>query len=229
MYSTKLNSEDKGVDPFKVATTIASFCNYIFRRNFLKSKSIAIIPDNGYNPKQKTSVKCQLWLKYLSFKYSIFIEHAKNIGEKQCGKYFLDGFCDQNKTIYEFHGCYWHGCTMCYNSLTYNTVKQMYQFAVNSQHRSRIDFIKKELSDYKIVELWEHEWDVMCITDIELVNFLKFNSIEPPLIPRDSLYGGRTQAYILYHKCKENERIDYIDYTVNISFKNIKNKNNFYK
>ena len=169
-----------------------------------------------------------MWLKYLSFKYSIFIEHAKNIGEKQCGKYFLDGFCDQNKTIYEFHGCYWHGCTMCYNSLTYNTVKQMYQFAVNSQHRSRIDFIKKNFLIIK-VELWEHEWDVMCITDIELVNFLKFNSIEPPLIPRDSLYGGRTQAYILYHKCKENERIDYIDYTVNISFKNIKNKNNFYK
>ena len=102
MYSTKLNSEDKGVDPFKVATTIASFCNYIFRRNFLKSKSIAIIPDNGYNPKQKTSVKCQLWLKYLSFKYSIFIEHAKNIGEKQCGKYFLDVFCDQIKLFTNF-------------------------------------------------------------------------------------------------------------------------------
>ena len=117
IHSTKLNAEDVGVDPFKVATTIASFCNYIFRRNFLKPKTIAIIPDNGYNPKQKTSIKCQLCLKYLSLKNSIFIQHAKNTGEKQCGKYFLDGLCEQNKTIYEFHGCYWHGCKLCYNAL----------------------------------------------------------------------------------------------------------------
>ena len=140
MQSTKLNEDDVGVDPFKVASTIASFCNYIFRRNFLKPQ---------------------------------------------------------------------------YNALTYNTVKQMYQYAVHAQHRSRIDFIKKELPDYKLVELWEHDWDINCKMDPGLVAFLSSNSIEPPLVPRDSLYGGRTQAYVLYHKCEKNERIDYIDYTVN--------------
>ncbi len=31
--------------------------------------------------------------------------------------------------------------------------------------------------------------------------------------PRDALFGGRTNAFKLYHKCKANENIKYIDYT----------------
>ena len=43
---------DVGVDPFRVAITIASLCNFIFRKYTMKSKSIAI--DNA-NVRQQTN------------------------------------------------------------------------------------------------------------------------------------------------------------------------------
>ena len=58
LEQTKLSDNDQGVDPFRVSITIASLCNYIYRRNFMKPKTIAIIPENG-NPKQNTSNKCK--------------------------------------------------------------------------------------------------------------------------------------------------------------------------
>ena len=71
MDSTKRLGDKVGIDPFQVSKTIASLCNHIFRRNYMEPKSIAIIPDNGYNPKQKTSKKCERWLDYVS-KTSIY-------------------------------------------------------------------------------------------------------------------------------------------------------------
>ena len=105
-----INIQDtKGVDPFRVASTIASFCNYIFRRNFLKSNSIAIIPELGYNLNQRTSIKAQLWLKFNAESKGIYIQHAKNEGEHYCGNYALDGLNEKNKIIFEFFGCLFHG------------------------------------------------------------------------------------------------------------------------
>ena len=50
--STKKNSEDTGIYPFLHNVTIASFCNLLYRRNFMHQDSIAIIPENGYFPEQ---------------------------------------------------------------------------------------------------------------------------------------------------------------------------------
>ncbi len=39
-----MTMKEQGVDPFPVSLTIASACNYIFRRNYLKENTIGIIP-----------------------------------------------------------------------------------------------------------------------------------------------------------------------------------------
>ena len=41
------------IDPFEKCLTIASACNLVFRKNFLKENTIAIIPPHGYRPKIK--------------------------------------------------------------------------------------------------------------------------------------------------------------------------------
>ena len=46
---TKKHETDSGVDPFLNCLTIASACHYVFRRNFMPSKSIGLIPAFGYN------------------------------------------------------------------------------------------------------------------------------------------------------------------------------------
>lgn len=67
--------------------------------------SIPWIPANGYNLNEKTSKKADQWLKYISEKESTYIQHSKNGGEKKIENYKVDGFCEENKKIYEFQGC----------------------------------------------------------------------------------------------------------------------------
>src|SRR4051794_18132962 len=38
-------------------------------------------------------------------------EFRIDIGDK---RYKVDGYCEQSKTVFEFHGAYWHGCLCCY-------------------------------------------------------------------------------------------------------------------
>ncbi len=40
--------EIEGVDPFPLSLTIASACNHIFRHNYLKEKTIGIIPNGKF-------------------------------------------------------------------------------------------------------------------------------------------------------------------------------------
>jgi len=44
------------------------------------------------------------------------IQHAGNAGEYPIPGlgYFVDGYCQDTNTVYEFHGCIWHGCPHCY-------------------------------------------------------------------------------------------------------------------
>ena len=35
----------------------------------------------------------------------------------------VDGFCEATNTVYEFQGCFWHGCKKCFDSDTINSKK----------------------------------------------------------------------------------------------------------
>ena len=103
--ASKLNKYDKGIDPFISNLTISSFCNTLYRRNFMPLHSIPWIPTNGYNPHENTSKKADQWLKYTSEKENIYIQHSQNGGEKKIENYKVDGFSEESEKIYEFQGC----------------------------------------------------------------------------------------------------------------------------
>ena len=50
--------------------------------------------------------------------YRHYVQHVDNGGEFTVpGTNFkVDGYCAETNTIYEFHGCFYHGCPTCYNS-----------------------------------------------------------------------------------------------------------------
>lgn len=56
--------DEEGIDPFAHFITIASACNLVFRKLFLKEKYIGIIPPQGYRSKDKQSVNSMQWIKY---------------------------------------------------------------------------------------------------------------------------------------------------------------------
>jgi hypothetical protein len=97
------------IDPFEKCLTIASACNLVFRTNFLKENTIAILPPHGYHPGIKQSNISLKWLSYTAEKNDMYIQHKCNGGEKTVGGFPLDGYDEETHTVYEFHGCFWHG------------------------------------------------------------------------------------------------------------------------
>ena len=109
---------------------------------------------NGY------SAKAIQWLIAIGDKHGINIQHAENGGEyKIPGTNFkVDGYCADRKLIYEFHGCYFHGCPVCFknptvtNTLLGKTYGDLYTDTISRQKII-------ESKGYKIITRWEHEWD----------------------------------------------------------------------
>lgn len=100
------------VNPFQEAITFASTANLAYRRSFMPEHTIAIIPNLGYHPARQYSIKACRWLPWEGREKSI--RHAKNGGEVRLGNFTVDGYDEVNNTVYEFHGCYWHGCPIFY-------------------------------------------------------------------------------------------------------------------
>ena len=100
--------KETDIDPFNKALTIASYCQEVYRTNFLKKDTIAIF-NNDRQWKIKQSNVAVTWLSYISEKEDLYIQHVRNGGEKRVERYSLDGYCKETNTAYEFQDCFWHG------------------------------------------------------------------------------------------------------------------------
>ena len=100
--------KETDIDPFNKALTIASYCQEVYRTNFLKKDTIAVF-NNDRQWKIKQSNVAVTWLSYISEKEDLYIQHVRNGGEKRVECYSLDGYCEETNTAYEFQGCFWHG------------------------------------------------------------------------------------------------------------------------
>ena len=111
--------------------TIASACNRFWRKKLLPLQTIAIeLPRGCYGAMSNQSFKAFKWLAWQESKLrkaphsstgapkADRIQHAGNGGEVKVltpGQSFLvDGYNTTTKTVYEFHGCLFHGCPLCF-------------------------------------------------------------------------------------------------------------------
>ena len=108
MEATDTLNDETGIDPFDTATTIAGYCMQVYRTKFLQKDTIALLPQHQ-ELKRKQSHEALQWLSYTAEKEGIRMQHARNGGEKRVGNYYLDGYCEETHTAYEYQGCYWHG------------------------------------------------------------------------------------------------------------------------
>jgi len=145
------------VDPFQYIT-IAGVCQAIYRSEFLPENTIGICSET---PTDNYSVKSIKWLKHKAQTENINIKHACNGGEpviRISGKtYKVDGYCEKTNTIYQFHGCYLHGCKSCYEELTINRFSQYNMKYLYKRTMAIDDLIKS--NRYNLVTIWEHEFD----------------------------------------------------------------------
>lgn len=70
--------------------------------------------------------------------------------------YRVDGFCKEINTIYEFLGCWYHGCPKCkkedvIHPWSKKTMKQLYQECINRK-------VIFEENGYSVIYMWECDW-----------------------------------------------------------------------
>ena len=201
--------ELENIDPLRYIT-IASVCMTIYRSNYMPNKTIAIVPE--YAKTDNFSKMSIMWLNYVSTTKGLNIQHALNGGEKKLtidGKtYKVDGFCEKTNTVYEFYGCYWHGCPNCYKPNIINSKNQRDMGTLNDLTIEKRETIKSV--GYNHVSIYECQLN----KNKEFQQFAKDfeQEIVEPLNPRDSFYGGRTNCVKLLYNFKENECGRYVDF-----------------
>ena len=202
----KLFLEISGIDPFQYIT-IASVCMAIYKNEFLPEKTIGVMKETQPDTYSFKSIK---WMKYLESTNYIKIQHALNGKEvkiKINGQiYKVDGYCKETNTIYQFHGCYFHGCKECYDPLTLNKLNNRNMYLLYNKTHDIDNTLRKVCN---LNTIWEHEFDKnIAMTSIKLNND---DLVEPPKI-RDCFYGGRTEpTKLIYNFKKHNQKGRYID------------------
>ena len=118
--------------------------------------------------------------------------------------------------VFEFHGCYFHGCPRCYTverskpvhkkTNSYDTMKSRLEATECRTQRLR-DF------GYDVVEKWECDFRSEMKANPEMEQFTRKHPllINVPLNPRDAFYGGRTGNCKTYYEAVESEKIRYLD------------------
>ena len=71
-----------------------------------------------------------------------------------------DGYDKTTNTVYEFHGCYWHGCPKCHTNrddiaFASNTYRELYEKTIQKEQKIRD-------SGYNLIVMWECEFKKYC-------------------------------------------------------------------
>jgi len=135
------------------------------------------------------------------------IQHAKNGREyrpPELPHYSVDGYCDETRTIYEFLGCYYHGC-ICRPFREVKTLANGETLAERyEQTMDRIEHLK--IAGYTVKVQWESEFEGA--DDLRTHPIIR----HVPLNTQFALYGVRTEVMRLHYKIREGEdAVQYCD------------------
>ena len=113
------------------------------------------------------------WIEWEAKQRGIHIHHARcgHGGERHILRAPVDGYHPETQTVFQFHGCFWHGCEKCFSKQRDNimrhdrkgnpiTRKVAYQRTVK-----RTQLLRE--AGYTVVERWSHEqprpwWNDCC-------------------------------------------------------------------
>ena len=189
------------IEVFLETLTIASACNKVLRKQYLKPETIGLIVPEGYSANRKYSKKALIWLLHMERTDGCHIQHARNGREYRppdLPHYSVEAYCAETRTIYEFLGCYYHSCK-CQpfrdvKTLTASgeTLAERYE-----QTLARIEQLKSAGYTVKVQRVCEFEG----ADDLQRHPIVRYM----PLNTRDASYGVRNEAMRLHYKIKEGE------------------------
>ena len=197
--------------------TIASACNRDLRQNRMEGDTIASEPLHGWQLKTNQSKVAMEYLIWQESQISGRIQHVGNEGESRIpnSRFTVDGYDVATNTIYEFQGCFWHGCRKCYpnRSELHPRIELRSTVDVYLCTQEKLQFLRDRR--YHVIEMWECDWQKMKEEREDIRNFVAGLDLAEPLNPRDAFCGGRTNAIKLYHQADiaSGKKINYYDFT----------------
>lgn len=96
------------IGPFKNVTIAVARQKY-YKIFVLHKEEIAIISPQRYQPNRKTSILATHWLEWENMSANGRIQHRRTRKQAKIGRYFVNGADKQEKTVYEYNRCVFHG------------------------------------------------------------------------------------------------------------------------
>ena len=127
--------------------------------------------------------------------------------------FYVDGYDEQTRTVYEFNGCFWHGCPKCFPNRDKTRHKMCDQTMRDVYEATRRKEDALFAAGYSVVVMWECERERIKQEDESIRQLVDSFELVSRLKPRDAFFGGRTNAIKLYHAVVEGEKIYYLDFT----------------
>ena len=129
-------------------------------------------------------------------------------------RYYLDGYYEQNGVRFalEFNGCIHHGHDCRYNPNNVHPLSKVPYSVLRRRFDDKVEILTNTYG-LKVKVMWECEWKLAKQHDAEVIEFVDTYKHPERLKPRDSLFGGRTNPYKLYHKAEDDEKIRSVDFT----------------
>ncbi|EFP01558.1 CRE-TAF-3 protein [Caenorhabditis remanei] len=205
-----------GWNPIVNGCTLASYVMFVMKHEYIKQGDVGYVPENGMNRGNNS----MLALKYLQWLEkndpSLKLKYQLKGGEHQIQanghNYYVDGYNEATDEVFEVHGCLWHGCKKCFP----NREKKNRMCGDLSAQESYDRTIQREEDIRGVVKklnvVWECEIYEMMEKNKTMKKFFELNKYTRCLLPREALYGGRTQAFRSITKAFEDTILNYFDY-----------------
>ncbi|PIC52959.1 hypothetical protein B9Z55_002855 [Caenorhabditis nigoni] len=205
-----------GWNPIVHGCTLASYIFFVLKNEYIKEEDVGSIPENGYG-RDKNSMMAYKYLQWLEKKDpSLKMQYGLKGGELNIGvnghSYKVDGYNKETNTVYEVHGCMYHGCERCHpihdKKLPFTgglTAGELYD---------RTKRREQEIRDagYTLIVAWECETRAEMEKDAKMRKFFEFGNYTRRRLPRNALYGGRTQAFRSITEANDDVKLDYYNF-----------------
>ena len=104
--------------------------------------------------------KADEWLAWEGHKSNVVLRMRLNNTEKRLGdkQVPVDGYDPDSRTVYEFQGCYYHGCPTCFDpSDTNDKIGKTYG-ELYKETRLKVEYLDSLPNVPPVVQCWECQW-----------------------------------------------------------------------
>ena len=120
----------------------------------------------------------------------------------------MDGYDPITGNLFDFEGCWYHGCT-CQDLSQKDPRTGERLSEVRARSIERAAAIRR--AGHRLIQMLECDFDKMCEHDSVLKAFVDNVDVPERMNIRQSLYGGWTSCFKLFHDCLPGETIQLYD------------------